>query len=69
MKRLGILSMLLLLCISIIQGQPRAETPKPQTITEKVAGMEKFPGFIPFYWDAKTGKIWLEIDKWNTEFL
>ncbi len=31
--------------------------------------MEKFPGFIPFYWDAKTGKIWLEIDKWNTEFL
>lgn len=69
MKRFGILSMLLLLCVSIIQAQPRAETPKPQTITEKVAGMEKFPGFIPFYWDAKTGKIWLEIDKWNTEFL
>ena len=42
---------------------------KTQTITEKVAGMQKFPGFIPFYWDAKTGKIWLEIDKWNTEFL
>jgi hypothetical protein len=31
--------------------------------------MEKFPGFFPFYWDAKAGKIWLEIDKWNTEFL
>src|ERR1044071_30217 len=42
---------------------------KPQSITEKVAGMEKFPGFFPFYWDAKAGKIWLEIDKWNTEFL
>src|ERR1044072_5993131 len=42
---------------------------KPQSLTEKVAGMEKFPGFFPFYWDAKAGKIWLEIDKWNTEFL
>ncbi len=42
---------------------------KPQTLTEKVAGMERFPGFFPFYWDAKAGKIWLEVDKWNTEFL
>jgi hypothetical protein len=40
-----------------------------QTITEKVKTMEKFPGFFTFYWDAKAGKIWLEIDKWNTEFL
>ena len=54
---------LVLLCFSGIQAQ------KPQTITEKVAGMQQFPGFFPFYWDAKAGKIWLEIDKWNTEFL
>ncbi len=40
-----------------------------QTITDKVKGMEKFPGFFTFYWDAKAGKVWLEIDKWNTEFL
>jgi hypothetical protein len=40
-----------------------------QTIAEKVKGMERFPGFFTFYWDAKAGKIWLEIDKWNTEFL
>ena len=62
MKRLGIL-LLLLVCCWTIQAQ------NAQTITQKVAGMEKFPGFFPFYWDAKTGKIWLEIDKWNTEFL
>ncbi|HJU93892.1 MAG TPA: zinc-dependent metalloprotease [Pyrinomonadaceae bacterium] len=68
MKRVGIL-LILLLCVSITHAQTHAETPKPQTITEKVAGMEKFPGFFTFYWDAKTGKIWLEIDKWNTEFL
>lgn len=40
-----------------------------QKIADKVAGMEKFPGFFTFYWDAKAGKIWLEIDKFNTEFL
>lgn len=38
-------------------------------IAEKTAGMEKFPGFFNFYWEAKGGKIWLEIDKWNSEFL
>lgn len=60
MKRVGILVMFLLLFVSIGEAQ---------TITEKTAGMEKFPGFFTFYWDAKAGKIWLEIDKWNTEFL
>src|SRR5918994_7164792 len=60
MKRVGILAMFLLLCVSIGEAQ---------TITEKVAGMEKFPGFFTFYWDAKAGKIWIEIDKWDTEFL
>src|SRR5215210_6460325 len=62
MRRFGVL-LLLLMCFWTIQAQ------KAQTITEKVAGMEKFPGYFPFYWDAKAGKIWLEIDKWNTEFL
>src|SRR5215217_115980 len=62
MKPIGIL-WLLLFCFVTVQAQ------KPQTLTEKVAGMQKFPGFFPFYWDSKTGKIWLEIDKWNTEFL
>ncbi len=62
MKPVGIL-LFLFLAFLPIQAQ------KPQTLSEKIAGMEKFPGFIPFYWDAKAGKIWLEIDKWNTEFL
>ena len=42
---------------------------QPITITEKTTGMEKFPGYFNFYWDEATGKIWLEIDKFNTEFL
>jgi hypothetical protein len=40
-----------------------------QTISGKTEGMEKFPGYFTLYWDAKAGKIWLEIDKFDTEFL
>jgi hypothetical protein len=31
--------------------------------------MQKLPGYFNLYWDAKQGKLWLEIDKWGTEFL
>src|SRR3984893_5681073 len=43
-----------------------AQTP---TITEKTQGSEKLAGYFNLYWDAKQGKLWLEIDKWNAEFL
>ena len=69
MKRIGCVTVLLFLSSLLIYAQPRVETQRTPTITEKVAGMEKFPGYFPFYWDAKAGKLWLEIDKWNSEFL
>ncbi len=37
------------------------------TIAAKTAGMQKFVGFFTFYWDAKTDKIWLEIEKARLE--
>src|SRR5271157_4245084 len=46
-----------------------AETPAAVTIAEKVTGAQKFPGYFNLYWDAKQGKLCLEIDKWSTEFL
>jgi len=39
------------------------------TIASKVSGMQKFDGLFPFYWDAQAGKIWLEIEKFDSEFL
>jgi hypothetical protein len=41
----------------------------PTTITAKVAAMKALPGFIPLYWDAKAGKMWLEIARLEEEFL
>src|SRR5436190_17373318 len=68
MNRLSILLSLVLLCCASSFAQPRADN-RITTIGERVAGMQKFAGFYPFYWDAKAGKVWLEIDKWNSEFL
>src|SRR5262249_2976369 len=66
--RLAILLTLLLLFCMPTPAQPRSDG-KTQTVAEKIAGMQKFPGYFPFYWDAKAGKLWLEIDKWNSDFL
>ncbi|MHB8753772.1 MAG: zinc-dependent metalloprotease [Candidatus Acidiferrales bacterium] len=47
---------------------PVQQKPLPG-IEQKTAGMQKLPGFFTYYWDAREGKIWLQIDKWDTEFL
>jgi hypothetical protein len=39
------------------------------SIAEKTAGAEKLAGYFNLYWDSKQGKLWLEVDKWDTEFL
>src|SRR6476469_4131541 len=69
MTRFSFAYLILFILFTSVYSQPRSDSTKTQTIGEKVAGMEKFPGYFPFCWDAKTGKLWLEIDKWNTEFL
>jgi hypothetical protein len=50
----------------IICSLLNAQLPK---ISGRTGGMDKFSGYFTFYWEAKTGKIWLEIDKLDTEFL
>jgi hypothetical protein len=43
--------------------------PALPTVANKTVSMKAMPGYFPIYWDPAAGKIWLEIDKWNTEFL
>jgi len=69
LKRSWCLFLLCSLCLpfaGIAANPDAAETP---TIASKTAGAQTFPGYFNLYWDAKQGKLWLEIDKWNTEFL
>ena len=39
------------------------------TIAEKTAGLTKLEGYFPLYWDAKAGKMFLEIPALEMEFL
>jgi len=42
---------------------------QPATIEDKVSGMEKLDGFVPLYWDERTGKLWMELSRFDTEIL
>jgi hypothetical protein len=50
-------------------GAPGANLKPLPSVSEKTAGMEKHAGFFPYYWDAREGKLWLEINRWNSSFL
>ena len=47
-------------------AQPAGRTP---TIEERTAGMQKLDGYFPLYWDERTGNLWLEIPRFNADFL
>ncbi len=51
-------------------SSPRSAESKPlPTIAQKTAGAQAMPGFFPCAWDAQEGKLWLEIDRFDTDFL
>jgi hypothetical protein len=50
-------------------GRPATEADPVPSLSQKVKGMEKQSGFFNFYWDASTGKVWLEVNRWEDEFL
>src|ERR1700689_397324 len=40
-----------------------------QSISSKTAGMKHMDGYLPLDWDAKTGKLYLEITHLDTDIL
>lgn len=50
-----------------VSAQEQAAADK--TINARTARMQKIDGFVPLYWDAPTGKLFLEISRFNTEIL
>jgi Met-zincin/Domain of unknown function (DUF5117) len=65
MKR-AILAFSLLLCAISVS---LAQTPPRRSISAVVDKLQKIDGFVPFYYDADAGKIYMEITRWNKEFL
>jgi len=66
--RAGLACWALVLALVLASAALGGDTPTP-SIADKTAGLEKWEGYFNLYWDAKQGKLWLEIDKWDTELL
>ena len=72
MKRTLIASLAFLMFVAVASAQnstSEAQHKTPPTIDQKTTGMQKLSGFFTYFWDARDGKLWLQIDKWNTPFL
>jgi len=68
MRRLLILAALLSLhAVSTALAQTASTVTK--TIAERVAGLRKLDGYMPLYWDEASGRLFLEISRFDREFL
>ncbi len=59
-----VFSVLLLCCFLII-----CNAQSSSKIADKTKNFKKIEGFFTYWWDATNGKIWLQIDKFDKEFL
>ncbi len=64
---------LLLITIAIVScktNQPLPSSdPTESQVQVQIEKMKKLEGFFNIYWDDNSGKVWLEIDKLDIEFL
>jgi hypothetical protein len=61
---------LLLFPLSLAAQVPSAKPDAPiPTISMKTAGMQNMPGLLPLHWDAKSGKLYLEIPHLDVDLL
>jgi hypothetical protein len=63
MKKIFTLIFLITIHLSTVKAQ------KKDPVDAFTQGFTKYTGYFNFYWDEKTGKIFLEVNKINSEFL
>jgi hypothetical protein len=66
---MGLGAVVFVLNCLLVRGDEAHKAAGTATIQETVAGAERWAGYFTLYWDGKAGKLWLEVDKWGTEFL
>lgn len=54
---------------AVVAAQISAQTPARKTITAFTEKMQKIDGFVPLYVNSDDGKIYLEVARFNYEFL
>lgn len=75
MKRIVILLLLGISTLGTAQKkksatpEPAPTPPQQSPLESKTTGMKKYPGYFEYYYDEKQDKIFLLIDKFDSEFL
>jgi hypothetical protein len=70
LSRLSSLPLILALALLAVPcTAPAQEADQTPTIESKTEGMTHLEGYFDLFWDESTGKMYLEIDKWDVEFL
>jgi hypothetical protein len=59
--------------LSAVEGRQPAQQAQrpaaPPSIEDRTSGMKRMDGYFPLYWDERTGSLFVEISRFNTEFL
>jgi len=59
-----------LLTAIVVSSAVAAQQPAaPRTIASQTVGLERHDGFIPFYYDERTGRLLLEVNRLGQDFL
>ena len=68
-----LISTLLLAGPALVAGQPaQQQQQRPaalQSIEDRTSGLKKLDGYFPLYWDERTGGMFLEISRFDSDFL
>ena len=60
---------LLIIILLAVVLLPTSSHAQESAVSAKTAGLQKIDGYVPLYWDQSTGKMLMEISRFNTEFL
>lgn len=72
MNRIALFIIVIFVSLNVLAQKKKQESMPAAALTAieaKVAGMKKYAGFLDFYYDEKQDKIFLVIDKFDTELL
>ena len=63
---IGVLLLAALVRPSAAQPQRPASTP---SIDDRTSGMKKIDGYFPLYWDERSGSLFIEVSRFDSDFL
>jgi hypothetical protein len=51
------------------QAPPASRTATIQSVDDRTSGMRKIDGYFPLYWEERTGSLFMEIPRFDSDFL